>query len=93
MAAYGTAIAHARLLELDDVVSLLEQTLEEEKAADKKLTEVAESVVNLDAASSESDEQTATARRSGRAISTVSSRARASAADRHRSGNRSRRRR
>src|SRR5204863_3985748 len=47
IAAYGTAIAHARLLELDDVVSLLEQTLEEEKAADQKLTDIAESVVNL----------------------------------------------
>jgi ferritin-like metal-binding protein YciE len=40
IAAYGTAIARARLLELDDVVSL-EETLEEEKAADKKLSEVA----------------------------------------------------
>ena len=50
IAAYGTAIAHARLLELDDVVSLLTETLDEEKAADKKLTAIAESVVNLDAA-------------------------------------------
>lgn len=50
IAAYGTAIAHARLLELDDVVSLLTETLDEEKAADKKLTDIAESVVNLDAA-------------------------------------------
>ena len=37
IAAYGTAIAHARLLELDDVVALLESTLEEEKAAENKL--------------------------------------------------------
>ena len=50
IAAYGTAIAHARLLELDDVVSLLTETIDEEKAADKKLTAIAESVVNLDAA-------------------------------------------
>ena len=57
IAAYGTAIAHARLLELDDVVALLESTLEEEKAADNKLTEIAESVVNLDAsAADEGDE-------------------------------------
>jgi ferritin-like metal-binding protein YciE len=55
MAAYGTAIAHARLLELDEIVNLLEQTLEEEKAADAKLSEIAESVVNLEAAD-ESDE-------------------------------------
>jgi ferritin-like metal-binding protein YciE len=50
IAAYGTAIAHARMLELDDVVSLLTETLDEEKAADKRLTAVAESVMNLDAA-------------------------------------------
>jgi ferritin-like metal-binding protein YciE len=50
IAAYGTAIAHARLLELDDVVSQLTETLDEEKAADKRLTDIAKSVVNLDAA-------------------------------------------
>jgi ferritin-like metal-binding protein YciE len=65
IAAYGTAIAHARLLELDDVVSLLEETLDEEKAADKKLTNIAESVVNLDAASEDEDEETMS-RSSGR---------------------------
>jgi len=53
IAAYGTAIAHARLLELDEVVSLLEDTLEEEKAADRKLTEIAESIVNIDAESAD----------------------------------------
>jgi len=56
IAAYGTAIAHARLLGEDDVVSLLEQTLNEEKAADEKLTEIAETVVNLEAADDESEE-------------------------------------
>jgi ferritin-like metal-binding protein YciE len=55
IAAYGTAIAHARLLELEDVVGLLEESLEEEKAADVKLTEIAESVVNLEAASDDED--------------------------------------
>ena len=50
IAAYGTAIAHARLLEQDDVVQLLEENLAEEKAADVKLTEIAESAVNLEAA-------------------------------------------
>src|SRR6185295_18576187 len=56
IAAYGTAIAHARLLEQDDVVELLEASLEEEKAADEKLTEIAEQTVNLDAAANESDQ-------------------------------------
>ena len=50
IAAYGTAIAHARLLQQDDIVQLLEDSLEEEKAADAKLSEIAESVVNLEAA-------------------------------------------
>jgi ferritin-like metal-binding protein YciE len=53
IAAYGTAIAHARLLEQDDVVELLEESLNEEKAADARLTEIAESVVNLEAAQEE----------------------------------------
>ena len=66
MAAYGTAIAHARLLQQDDIVQLLEESLEEEKAADAKLSEIAESVVNIEAADqseeSEGSEQTASAR-------------------------------
>ena len=58
IAAYGTAIAHARVLQQDDIVQLLEESLEEEKAADAKLSEIAESVVNLEAAdqSEESDD-------------------------------------
>jgi|SRR5690349_9393712 len=63
MAAYGTAIAHARLLEHEDVVGLLEETLEEEKAADAKLTEIAESVVNLEAANEEEGEEESSGRR------------------------------
>jgi ferritin-like metal-binding protein YciE len=50
IAAYGTAVAYARLLELD-VADELQATLDEEKAADQTLTEIAESVVNTDAAS------------------------------------------
>jgi ferritin-like metal-binding protein YciE len=56
MAAYGTAIAHARLLGLDDAVGLLEQTLEEEKMADRKLTEIAESHINIEAARGDDDQ-------------------------------------
>jgi len=44
--AYGTCAEWARLLGLNDVVSLLEQTLEEEKATDKKLTSLAEQEIN-----------------------------------------------
>jgi ferritin-like metal-binding protein YciE len=44
MAGYGAARDFANLLGLSDVASLLEGTLEEEKAADKKLTSIAASV-------------------------------------------------
>jgi ferritin-like metal-binding protein YciE len=48
---YGSLIAWAKRLGRTDAARLLEQTLTEEKAADKKLTTVAESKVNLRAAS------------------------------------------
>lgn len=44
IAAYGTARRHAELLDLDDVVELLNQTLEEEKETDERLTEIAETI-------------------------------------------------
>ena len=43
---YGTLIAWARQLGRPDCASVLQQTLEEEKEADLKLTEIAESRVN-----------------------------------------------
>lgn len=49
MAGYGTARAFAELLGQSEDVSLLEQSLEEEKQADEKLTRLAEEV-NLQAA-------------------------------------------
>jgi ferritin-like metal-binding protein YciE len=50
MTRYGTLIAWAKDLGRNDVVSLLNATLEEEKAADKKLTTMAEAKVNRRAA-------------------------------------------
>jgi ferritin-like metal-binding protein YciE len=47
---YGSLIALARQLGRNDCAALLEQNLEEEKAADKKLTAMAESKVNRRAA-------------------------------------------
>ena len=44
MAAYGAVCEYARILGQKEIVSLLEQTLAEEKAADKKLTTIAKSV-------------------------------------------------
>jgi ferritin-like metal-binding protein YciE len=56
IAAYGTAIAHAKLLGHDEVVQLLVESMNEEKAADEKLTEIAEGVVNIEAASGDEEE-------------------------------------
>ena len=57
MAAYGSLMAWARALGHDDVAELLSASLEEEKAADKKLTELAEAGLNDAAAfASESDD-------------------------------------
>ena len=47
IAAYGTARTHARQLGYISTVNLLEQTLEEEKQADQKLTSLAENNVNV----------------------------------------------
>ena len=49
IAAYGTAQAFAKILGHDDIVKLLDETLEEEKAADSKLNDLAESSVNMEA--------------------------------------------
>jgi ferritin-like metal-binding protein YciE len=47
---YGTLIAWAKELGADDCVSLLQQTLDEERATDKKLTMLAEGEINVAAA-------------------------------------------
>jgi ferritin-like metal-binding protein YciE len=47
IARYGTLAAWARKLGMDDAAELLEETLEEEKATDEKLTELAESEINI----------------------------------------------
>jgi ferritin-like metal-binding protein YciE len=51
IARYGTLIAWAKQLGRADCASVLQKNLDEEKAADKKLTELAESKLNLKAAS------------------------------------------
>jgi ferritin-like metal-binding protein YciE len=51
MAAYGTLVAWAQAMGHDEAADLLQQTLDEEKAADKKLTAIGEGGINQDAAS------------------------------------------
>jgi ferritin-like metal-binding protein YciE len=55
IAAYGTARTFAQMLGQDTVAQSLEQTLEEEKDADAKLTTIAEGWVNARAMSPELD--------------------------------------
>ena len=50
MAAYGTLVAWARAMGHVDAAELLQETLDEEKAADKKLSSLAESGINREAA-------------------------------------------
>lgn len=54
---YGSMKAWAEQLGLEDLVGLIDETLEEEKAADEKLTEIAETVVNIEAETEEGDEE------------------------------------
>jgi ferritin-like metal-binding protein YciE len=54
--AYGSVIAWAKLLGEDEVATLLSDTLEEEKAADQKLSDLAESSVNSEAAAMADEE-------------------------------------
>jgi ferritin-like metal-binding protein YciE len=46
IASYGSLCAWARVLEEEQAAELLEETLDEEKAADEKLTSIAETAVN-----------------------------------------------
>jgi ferritin-like metal-binding protein YciE len=48
---YGSLVAWAKQLGRNDCASVLQKTLDEEKATDKKLTTLAESKINLRAAS------------------------------------------
>ena len=73
MAGYGTARNFADLLGQDEAVQLLQQTLDEEKEADQKLTSLAEEI-NVSAQESEGSEATETTR--GKRTKATSSRRR-----------------
>jgi ferritin-like metal-binding protein YciE len=49
MAGYGCVRTYARLLGDKEAADLLQETLDEEAAADKKLTELAETTINVEA--------------------------------------------
>ena len=50
MAAYGTLVAWARVMGHNEAAALLQETLDEEKAADEKLSTLAEAGINQEAA-------------------------------------------
>jgi ferritin-like metal-binding protein YciE len=49
IASYGCLATWAKLMDHEDVAKILHETLDEEKAADEKLTELAESLANVEA--------------------------------------------
>ncbi len=61
IASYGTLRVWANLLGHSEVASLFEDTLDEEKETDQRLTAIAESYVNQAAADTEDDEEEADA--------------------------------
>ena len=67
MAAYGTLVAWANAMGHSEAANLLQRTLDEEKAADKKLSALAEGGINQEAADTahpaEANDEPAPARR------------------------------
>jgi ferritin-like metal-binding protein YciE len=57
MAGYGCVRTFATLLGYEDAAALLQETLDEEGEADKKLTALAETVINVEAAEGEDEEE------------------------------------
>jgi ferritin-like metal-binding protein YciE len=92
IASYGTLRTWANMLGKNDAAALLEETLEEEKEADMKLTSIAESVVNERAAGEGAEEPQEEERPNarGRRVAPRTGN-RQVAADRGRTGNRGRR--
>jgi ferritin-like metal-binding protein YciE len=77
MAAYGTLVAWAQAMGHTEEAKLLQQTLDEEKAADKKLSALAEGGINrsaADAAHAEGDEEPVGAVSGGKKPSTKAGR-------------------
>ncbi len=56
MAGYGCVRTFANLLGYTDAVALLQETLDEEGDADKKLTELAETIINVEADAADDDD-------------------------------------
>jgi ferritin-like metal-binding protein YciE len=78
IAGYGSAVTFAKLLGNDEAAQLLAQTLDEEERTDKKLTEIAESAINVQAAQGGDEEEEEEASASSSRSSSRSSSSRSS---------------
>jgi ferritin-like metal-binding protein YciE len=61
MAAYGSLVAWASLLDEQEVTELFEETLQEEEQTDQRLTELAETIINADEVGQEDVDEEETA--------------------------------
>jgi ferritin-like metal-binding protein YciE len=66
IAGYGSAVTFAKLLGNEQAARLLAQSLDEEERTDKKLTQIAESSINIEAAEGSDEEGETMTRSSGR---------------------------
>ena len=62
---YGTLVAWAEKMEMPEAAELLTATLDEEKLTDEKLTQLAESEINVEAAAGNEEEEDRPKRRAG----------------------------
>ncbi len=69
IAGYGSAVTFAKLLGNQEAARLLALSLDEEERTDKKLTQIAESSINVQAASGADDDEETMTRSSGRSRS------------------------
>lgn len=68
IASYGSLASWARLMENNEAADLIEETLDEEKSADERLTEIAESTVNADDNEEEEEEEDDEPKSSGKKV-------------------------
>jgi ferritin-like metal-binding protein YciE len=65
IAVYGCVCTYAKLLGNEEDADLLGQTLDEEKDTDERLTDIAESTINIEAAEAEEEEEDTGERKRG----------------------------
>jgi ferritin-like metal-binding protein YciE len=87
--AYGSVMAWAKVLGLSDIASTLEETLEEEKAADEKLSQLAEGSINQQASAMDTGTEQGDGDEEEEGMATAGSSSRSQSGSRGRSNGRS----